>query len=91
VPFIARYHKEATGSLDDVAVSNMRERLVALTDLDQLSNDRIDSTPIASLQQRQVFPYRMVCWSKAFNRRPHFSMPFQWSPVHARLFAGLFD
>lgn len=35
VPFIARYRKEATGSLDEVVVTNIRERLVALADLDQ--------------------------------------------------------
>jgi uncharacterized protein len=29
VPFIARYRKEATGSLDEVAVTNIRERLSA--------------------------------------------------------------
>ncbi len=28
VPFIARYRKEATGSLDEVAVTNIRERLL---------------------------------------------------------------
>src|SRR5512133_232480 len=35
VPFIARYRKEATGSLDEVAITSIRERLVALADLDQ--------------------------------------------------------
>ena len=35
VPFIARYRKEATGSLDEVAVTSIRERLLALADLDQ--------------------------------------------------------
>jgi uncharacterized protein len=34
VPFIARYRKEATGSLDEVAVMNIRERLIGLADLD---------------------------------------------------------
>ena len=34
VPFIARYRKEATGSLDEVAVTNIRERLLGLADLD---------------------------------------------------------
>ncbi len=34
VPFIARYRKEATGSLDEVAVTNIRERLIGLADLD---------------------------------------------------------
>ena len=34
VPFIARYRKEATGSLDEVAVSAIRDRLAQLADLD---------------------------------------------------------
>ena len=34
VPFISRYRKEATGSLDEVAVTNIRERLIGLADLD---------------------------------------------------------
>jgi len=35
VPFIARYRKEATGSLDEVAITTIRERLLSLTELDQ--------------------------------------------------------
>ncbi len=35
VPFIARYRKEATGLLDEVAITNIRERLLGLADLDQ--------------------------------------------------------
>ena len=35
VPFIARYRKEATGSLDEVAITSIRERLLGLVDLDQ--------------------------------------------------------
>lgn len=35
VPFISRYRKEATGSLDEVAVTTIRERLLSLADLDQ--------------------------------------------------------
>jgi uncharacterized protein len=35
VPFIARYRKEATGSLDEVAITSMRERLLSLAELDQ--------------------------------------------------------
>ncbi|MDL2322271.1 RNA-binding transcriptional accessory protein, partial [Desulfosarcina sp. OttesenSCG-928-B08] len=34
VPFIARYRKEATGSLDEVAVSTIRDRLAQLLELD---------------------------------------------------------
>jgi uncharacterized protein len=35
VPFIARYRKEATGSLDEVAVTAIRDRLVQLRELDK--------------------------------------------------------
>jgi uncharacterized protein len=34
VPFIARYRKEATGSLDEVAVTSIRDRLKQLEELD---------------------------------------------------------
>lgn len=35
VPFISRYRKEVTGSLDEVAIMNIRERLTNLQELDQ--------------------------------------------------------
>jgi len=35
VPFIARYRKEATGSLDEVAVTSIRDRLIQLAELDE--------------------------------------------------------
>ena len=34
IPFIARYRKEATGSLDEVAVTQIRDRLKQLTELE---------------------------------------------------------
>ncbi|MDL2271525.1 RNA-binding transcriptional accessory protein [Desulfovibrio sp. OttesenSCG-928-I05] len=34
IPFIARYRKEAHGSLDEVAISSVRDRLVQLRELD---------------------------------------------------------
>ena len=34
IPFIARYRKEATGSLDEVAVTLIRDRLLQLKELD---------------------------------------------------------
>ena len=34
VPFIARYRKEATGSLDEVAITAIRDRLTQLAELD---------------------------------------------------------
>ena len=35
VPFIARYRKEATGSLDEVAITSVRDRLSQLMELDK--------------------------------------------------------
>ncbi len=35
VPFIARYRKEATGSLDEVQIMNIRDRIAQLRDLDK--------------------------------------------------------
>ncbi len=35
VPFIARYRKEATGALDEVAIANIRDRLDELEELDK--------------------------------------------------------
>ena len=35
VPFIARYRKERTGSLDEVAITAIRDRLNALEELDK--------------------------------------------------------
>ena len=35
VPFVARYRKEATGSLDEVAIAAIRDRLAQLEALDQ--------------------------------------------------------
>ncbi len=35
IPFIARYRKEATGSLDEVAITNIRDRLAQMEELDK--------------------------------------------------------
>jgi uncharacterized protein len=37
IPFIARYRKEATGSLDEVAITSVRDRLNQLEELDKRS------------------------------------------------------
>jgi uncharacterized protein len=49
VPFIARYRKESTGSLDEVAVAAIRDRLEALAELDK----RRDAV-LASLEERSL-------------------------------------
>ncbi len=49
VPFVARYRKEATGSLDEVAVMAIRDRLSQLKELD----DRRESI-IKSLEEREL-------------------------------------
>ncbi len=49
VPFIARYRKEATGSLDEVAILTVRDRLQQLRELDK----RRESV-LTSLEQRKL-------------------------------------
>ena len=49
VPFIARYRKEATGSLDEIAITDIRDRLNQLRELDA----RRESI-IKSLDERQL-------------------------------------
>jgi uncharacterized protein len=49
IPFIARYRKEATGSLDEVAVMAIRDRLNQLKELD----DRREAI-IKSLEEREL-------------------------------------
>ena len=43
VPFIARYRKEVTGSLDEVAITNIRDRLEQLAELDKRREAILDS------------------------------------------------
>jgi uncharacterized protein len=49
VPFISRYRKEATGSLDEVSVTAIRDRLAQLAELD----DR-RAAILASLREREL-------------------------------------
>ncbi|MEA2030869.1 MAG: Tex family protein [candidate division Zixibacteria bacterium] len=49
VPFIARYRKEATGSLDEVAITTIRERIRQLRELDK----RRDAI-LKSLEERNL-------------------------------------
>jgi uncharacterized protein len=43
VPFISRYRKEATGSLDEVAVAAIRDRLIQLQELDSRRDTILNS------------------------------------------------
>ena len=43
VPFISRYRKEATDSLDEVAISKIRDRNLQLTELDKRRESIIES------------------------------------------------
>ena len=49
VPFIARYRKEVTGMLDEVAIAQIRDRLVQLAELNQRKE-----TIIKSLTEREL-------------------------------------
>ncbi|PKN28343.1 MAG: RNA-binding transcriptional accessory protein [Deltaproteobacteria bacterium HGW-Deltaproteobacteria-21] len=49
VPFIARYRKEATGSLDEVAITSIRDRLARLEEL-----ERRRESILKSLEEREL-------------------------------------
>ena len=49
VPFIARYRKEATGSLDEVAIARIRDRMAQLEELDKRRD-----TILESLAEREL-------------------------------------
>ena len=49
VPFIARYRKEVTGSLDEVAITNIRDRMAQLLELEARR-----SAIVKSLDERKV-------------------------------------
>ena len=49
IPFIARYRKEATGSLDEVAITSIRDMVARLTELDK----RRESI-ISSMKEREL-------------------------------------
>ena len=48
VPFIARYRKELTGTLDEVAITAIRDRMAQLAELDKRRN-----TMVKSLEERK--------------------------------------
>lgn len=54
VPFIARYRKEATGSLDEVAITNIRDRIEELNELDKRRGSIIKSLQERSLLTPQL-------------------------------------
>ncbi len=54
VPFIARYRKEATGSLDEVAVAAIRDRLEQLAELDKRRDAVLKSLDERSLLTDEI-------------------------------------
>ena len=54
VPFIARYRKEVTGSLDEVVVAGIRDRLTTLGELDKRRLAIIDSLEKRSLLTEEL-------------------------------------
>jgi len=54
VPFIARYRKEVTGSLDEVAITSIRERLLGLAELDQRRDSILKSLAERNLLSDQL-------------------------------------
>ena len=57
IPFIARYRKEATGLLDEVQITNIRDRFSQLRELDK----RRESI-LKSLEERELLSWRPIPW-----------------------------
>lgn len=49
IPFIARYRKEVTGSLDEVVIAQIRDRQAQLEELDKRRQSILDSLTERSL------------------------------------------
>src|SRR6185312_11752909 len=54
VPFIARYRKEATGTLDEVAITTIRERLLSLAEFDSRRESILKSLAERNLLSDQL-------------------------------------
>nr|MEE4266400.1 Tex family protein [Candidatus Krumholzibacteria bacterium] len=75
VPFISRYRKEATGSLDEVAVMAIRDRLEQLKDLDKRRE-----AILASLEERGLLTGQLkteIQAAEAMARLEDIYLPFR--------------
>lgn len=75
VPFIARYRKEATGSLDEVAITTIRERFIGLAEFDQ----RRDAI-VKSLEERNLLTDKLkadIATADSLTRLEDIYQPFR--------------
>jgi protein Tex len=75
VPFLARYRKEATGSLDEVAITQIRERLLTLAELDQRR-----AAILKSLEERQLLTDELkaaIAAADSLNRLEDLYQPYR--------------
>ncbi|MGH2352774.1 MAG: Tex-like N-terminal domain-containing protein, partial [Chloroflexota bacterium] len=75
VPFIARYRKEVTGSLDEVAITAIRDRLAQLTALDQRRQ-----AIVTSLQERNLLTdnlHRRLAAAETLTALEDLYLPFR--------------
>ena len=63
VPFIARYRKEATGSLDEVQITAIRDRLARLAELDKRRE-----AILRSLKERELLNRPLLYLSEFFDQ-----------------------
>jgi len=75
VPFIARYRKEATGGLDEVAITSVRDRLAEMKALDE----RRDSI-LSSMKERNLLTdvlERQIAGAETLSRLEDIYQPFR--------------
>ena len=64
VPFIARYRKEMTGSMDELAIRTIAERFEALTELDKRRNTILESISGQGLLTDELRKAILACATK---------------------------
>jgi uncharacterized protein len=75
VPFIARYRKEATGSLDEVAITAIRDRLEQLMELDKRRE-----AIVKSLEERGLLTDELkekIGWAESLTVLEDIYLPFR--------------
>ena len=75
VPFISRYRKEATGSLDEVAITSIRDRIAELDELDKRRASIIKSLEERSLLTAEL--EKQVTNSKTLTELEDIYLPFR--------------
>lgn len=75
VPFIARYRKEATGSLEDVTIAGVRDRIEKLAELDKRRQAIVSSLSERELLSEEI--NKKICQAKDLASLEDIYLPYR--------------